>query len=190
MNTIKSSQSAIVHFLRLHAVSLTTNSKQQKQHTTERNELIRSTTMKQFLYAMFVMTFVSMAAANKYIGSWKVTDFIQDERPMALPKDSDILLTLKSDDEVTYHITMKIGNRFMGSLMVTGKTSDDTEAIEMGHLAGTRMMAPPELQPLEAFVTNQMPQMKEMFVVSDMLVIQGPTAQVICERNDDLLGSS
>ena len=131
-----------------------------------------------------------MATANKYIGSWKVTDFIQDDRPLNLPNDSDLMLTLQSDDKVTYHITMKIANRFMGSLVVTGKTSDDTDSIEVGRLAGTRMMAPAPLQPLETFVTHEMPQMKEMFVVTDTLVIQGPTGQIICERNADLMGSS
>ncbi len=146
--------------------------------------------MSQFLFILLAMTIASAYAQVNFIGSWKVTDFVENQAPMQMPQRNNMVLTLKSDDEVNYHITMIIGNRFMGGFKVVSTTSDGVATIETGGLAGTRMMPPPAMQPFEQFMSQMWPAMNEMFVVSDILTIKGPSAKIVCERSGDISGSS
>ena len=147
--------------------------------------------MKQFLYTLLTMSLnVIVSASDIYSGSWKVTEFVQNELPLEIPEATEIILTLQSQDDINYHVSLKIANRFMGGLTILGKTADNTDINKMGAMAGTRMMAPPTLQPLERFVSLEFPLLKEMYIESDTLIVQGPTGRVICHLNTNMSGLS
>ena len=162
-----------------------------KQFHTEKTLTRLITIMKQFLYTLLTMSLAAIVSASDiYSGSWKVTEFVQNELPLVIPESTEIILILQSQDDINYHVSLKIANRFMGGLTILGKTSDNKDIIKMGAMAGTRMMAPPTLQPLERFVSQEFPILKEMFVESDILILQGPTGRMTCHLNTDLSGSS
>jgi hypothetical protein len=141
-----------------------------------------------FIYSLIITTLAPKATAvDTYIGNWKLISYTYRNESQQVnfspPANIDsIVLTLNSDDEIKYQVSLKIANTFRGSLQFTG-IDDDIEVL--GSLTSTRMLPPPDLSPIEAFVKSEFPQMDEMSVDVDTLTTHGPTASIFFSRVND-----
>lgn len=140
-----------------------------------------------FICSLIITTLAPKATAvDSYIGEWKLMSYTYNESQQVTfspPANIDcIVLTLNSDDEIKYQVSLKIANTFRGSLQFTG-IEDDIEVL--GSLTSTRILPPPYLSPFEAFVKSEFPQMDEMSVDVDTLTMHGPTASIFFSRLND-----
>ena len=122
-----------------------------------------------------------------FAGAWQLRSATSNSVLQEIPTGRVIVLKVEqqSDDSSMYRLNIKVGNIMMTSLKIIGENDDGSQKIQVGPVASTRMMPPPDLQPLEYFVNDAMPQLDKMEIVDGILIMEGGTVQVKWESADD-----
>lgn len=140
---------------------------------------------------LFFLAHISAFAMAQYEGAWKlVTSFDgQDmkERADLLPAtNKGVIVTLRKQDDTMYSLTASVANKLMTRVKVLGPTQDGSgELVEIGVVMSTKMMAPPELQPMESFLQTVLPGMTQMILEDGDLSLSGPSGKIVCKKEEE-----
>ena len=122
---------------------------------------------------------------DPYSGDWllKKATTGPELHELPLPEDAKIVLGFgNKDGGGTYRLSIKVANTFNTSVKIVGKM-EAYDKIEVGPAMATRMMPPPDLEPVERFMEEGLETLYKMIVSGDgSLILTGPAAEMICER--------
>lgn len=90
----------------------------------------------------------------------------------------------QAEDPAVYRLSIKVANILMSSLKII-QSEGGVETIQVGAVASTRMMPPPDLEPLEFFVSDYFPQFDKMEMTNDIIVMQGGGAEIKWQQAND-----
>jgi len=144
-----------------------------------------------FFTTIVTASFVSGASRDmqsmNYEGDWQLVSAVQNSIVLEIPSKHTITLKLEAqpDDANIYRASMKVANVMMSSFKITGSNGGNEETIEAGPVASTRMMPPPDLEPLEFFISDYFPQLDTIKVESNILTMEGGGAEIKWEKPDD-----
>lgn len=123
---------------------------------------------------------------DPYSGEWLLRQAFTGPElyELPMPEGNKVVLSFGLVEPKTYRLSIKVSNTLNCTVRITGKM-ENFDAIEVGRVSSTRMMASEELQPLETFAASASTFFK-MIVSSDggegNLVLTGPAAEMICRR--------
>ena len=122
---------------------------------------------------------------DPYNGDWLLKKAMTgpELHELPLPEDAKIVLGFGNNDGGgTYRLSIKVANMFNTSVKIVEKT-EAFDKIEVGPAMATRMMPPPDLEPVERFMEEGLETLYKMIVSGDgSLILTGPAAEMICER--------
>lgn len=96
-----------------------------------------------------------------------------------------VIMTLRKQDDTMYSLTASVANKLMTRIAVKGPTQDGSgELVEVGPVMSTKMMAPPELQPMESFLETALPGMTQMILEDGDLSLSGPSGKIVCKKEE------
>ena len=122
---------------------------------------------------------------DPYSGDWLLKKAMTgpELHELPLPEETKVVLGFgNNDDSGTYCLSIKVANTFNTSVKIVGKM-EAFDKIEVGPAMATRMMPPPDLEPVERFMEEGLETLYKMTVSGDgSLILTGPAAEMICER--------
>lgn len=136
------------------------------------------------LLLILVATLVSSLTSREtqsmnYEGAYTLRSAMKDSVVQVIPSGRTITMKLEQqpDTPSIYRVNIKVANILMTSLEIIS-SENGKETIRGGPVASTRMMPPPELQPLEFFISDYFPQMNSMELTEEVLVMEGGGAKL------------
>jgi len=157
-----------------------------------------------FAAAAMVGLLASVSAANEYEGTYKIMDMFKDGIRVSLPERSAVALSLQQFDEQSYSLSIKAANRLSAHLVVVDTNAADSTntnhgsggegiLVKAGPVRSTRMMAPPELQPVERFFAQELETLQRIVLLDGdsctmdnckRLKLIGTHMEVLCEQEN------
>lgn len=121
----------------------------------------------------------ALSQTMTYGGKWNLQFASQNSVLLAIPSGRTIALTMEQqpEDSSMYRLSIKVANIMMTALKIKS-SNGGVETIECSPVASTRMMPPPELEPLEFFVNDYFPQLDTMKIVDNVLIMEGGGAEL------------
>lgn len=134
---------------------------------------------------------IAMASADMFSGSWIMKSAMGESGAVSIP-DAKVTMMLKEKKQKNeFSATFHAGNTLMSTLTVQEYVSDEEAVVSFSQLPMTRMMAPPEFQPTERFLSKHMPGMTKAKLDSDgNLVLEGDNQGAVFLRGADSKESS
>jgi hypothetical protein len=105
-------------------------------------------------------------------GVWQLKSALDGESPIPIPDSRILTLKLEREGSNSIKMAFKIGNQIRGNAKIV-EDHGTSLTIDHGHFLSTRMMPPPDLQPIERLITT-----KKMTTLSlednNTLILSGP----------------
>jgi len=148
--------------------------------------------MKQIFSLIALLLLSTMATAtNHFAGDWLVQQAQDSSEHLTASADQRFTLKIRAtDDEKVLGVSVHIANNFNGRMTITDSTIGTKNHIDLAVIGSTKMLAPPQYDPWERYITRAFPTMTEILVNDNegTLTLLGPEAIFKCTR--DLTGSS
>mmetsp|Transcript_14456 Transcript_14456/g.20381 ORF Transcript_14456/g.20381 Transcript_14456/m.20381 type:complete len:156 (-) Transcript_14456:245-712(-) len=144
-----------------------------------------------FFFILLTVVLMMMVDAHDYSGTYKLTTTQKDgTRLSLLPSSSDkkedgevvVVFSFDKLDESRYNLGVKVANTLRAQVSVS---QDGT--IHLGPVMSTRMMPPPELRPMEQFLTEYLPTLTTMELEEEgnVMKMKGPHVELFMEQQKD-----
>jgi hypothetical protein len=126
----------------------------------------------------------------EFAGSWLLLSATTNGVVEEIPQGRTIHVSMDPQGSEAFRVNIKVANHMSASLKILGTNGeDDSLNIELGGVSSTRMRAPPDLEPMERFISNYLPALDNMRIDDGMLVLEGPNVKIMCEKDDAYEGS-
>jgi hypothetical protein len=130
--------------------------------------------------ALFQVSSALSQSMSSYAGKYNLQFAAQNSVVQSIPPGRTISLSVEQlpDDSNMYRLSIKVANILMSSFKIISTNENGEETIKCGPVASTRMMPPPELEPLEFFFNDYFPQLDYMDLVDNTLIMKGAGAEI------------
>lgn len=129
---------------------------------------------------------------DAYSGDWFIRSMSSSARDIPLPGEpKKIVLTFakgagaEASHRHRHRLSARVANNIVTALSIVSKT-EAFDIIEVGPCMSTKMMPPPELEPVERFVQSAFNGGLNKMAISENgeLALLGPTAEIVCGRHE------
>jgi hypothetical protein len=126
----------------------------------------------------------------EFAGSWLLLSATTNGVVEEIPQGRTIHVSMDPQGSDAFRVNIKVANHMSASLKILGTNDeDDSLTIEVGSVSSTRMRPPPDLEPMERFISNYFPALDKMSIEDGMLVMEGPNVKIVCETDDAYEGA-
>ena len=126
----------------------------------------------------------------EFAGSWMLLSATKDGVVEEIPQGRTIHVSMNPQGSDAFRMNIKVANHMSALLTILGTNDeDDSLNIEVGAVSSTRMAPPPELAPMERFISSNLPALNKMSIQDGMLVMEGPNVMIMCEKDDAYEGA-
>ena len=126
----------------------------------------------------------------EFAGSWLLISATQDGVVEEIPQGRTIRVSMVTQGSEAFRVNIKVANHMSTSINILGTNDeDDSLNIEVGGVSSTRMRPPPDLEPMERFISNYFPALDNMSIEDGMLVMEGPNVKIMCEKDEGYEGA-